>query len=347
MTIPNGTPSGQPSDPRTAPSYSGDPRSGDRTGDGQSASDSKVWLWASAAVLLAVVATGSFLYARYQREQMDRVVAANQSLNASLTQMQDQLQSVTERLSRRIEESRTAPAPTPAPVPTPVVAHKAVSSRPATPPAPRNDPRVDALQTQLAEQQKALAAAREDADRTRADLGETREELNKTRDDWNGRLDSTRDNLSGSIARNHDQLVALEKRGERSYFEFSLDRSKQFQKVGPLSVSLRKVDFKRKSYDVALLVDDFTLQKKSVNLYEPVWVNLNDRPEPVQLIVNHIDKDKIAGYIAAPRYSKSELAPTATNRTALQPSPASQTPSASPTPAASGTAQQAPTQVLQ
>jgi hypothetical protein len=141
--------------------------------------------------------------------------------------------------------------------------------------------------------------------------------------------------------------VALEKRGERSYYEFSLDRSKQFQKVGPLSVSLRKVDFKRKSYDVALLVDDFTLQKKSVNLYEPVWVNLNDRPEPVQLIVNHIDKDKIAGYIAAPRFSKSELASTALNRTPLQPPPVSQTPGVSQTPVGSGTAPQASTQVVQ
>ena len=102
-------------------------------------------------------------------------------------------------------------------------------------------------------------------------------------------------------------------------FEFSLDRSKQFQKVGPLSVSLRKVDFKRKSYDVALLVDDFTLQKKSVNLYEPIWINLEDRPQPVQLVVNKITKDQIQGYISEPKYKKAELGETVSATPAAPP----------------------------
>jgi len=301
--------------------------------DNSASNEPKVWLWASLAIVLACATFGSFLYAQRQRSQLDELALTNRTLNASLTQLQDQLQSVTERLTRRIEEAKPAAAPAPAPVQTRTITHKQSSPKPAQA-EPVRDSRYDTLQVQLADQQKALASTREDVDRTRADLGQTRDDLGKTRDELSGKLDSTRDELNGSlgrtrdelngsIARTHDELVALEKRGERSYFEFSLDRSKQFQKVGPLSLSLRKVDFKRKSYDVSMLVDDFMLQKKSVNLYEPVWINLNDRPEPVQLIVNKIDKDKITGYIAAPKYKKSELGPTAEARppaqTSLQP----------------------------
>jgi hypothetical protein len=90
--------------------------------------------------------------------------------------------------------------------------------------------------------------------------------------------------------------------------------------VGPLSLSVRKVNTKRKSYDLAMFVDDNQLQKKGVNLFEPVWINLQDQSQPVQLVVNQISKDQIQGYIAAPKYKRSELGETAS--TGQQPSPA-------------------------
>jgi hypothetical protein len=238
-----------------------------------------VWGFAGLAIVLAGAALGTFEYAQHQHRQMERIVATNESLNASLTAMQEQLSSVTERLTQRIEAENAARATPPPPAPAPVVR---AARKPAPQPVeavPPKDPRVDVLQGELADQQKALASTRED--------------------------------LDPSVAHTHDELVALEKRGQHNYFEFSLNKSKEFQKVGPLSLELRRVDFKHKSYDVSLLVDDFTLQKKKVNLYEPVWITLNDAPEPVQLIVNQIDKDKISGYIAAPKYRKSELDRTA------------------------------------
>ena len=33
-------------------------------------------------------------------------------------------------------------------------------------------------------------------------------------------------------------MVALRKRGEQNVYEFHLDKSKQFQRVGPLSIAL-------------------------------------------------------------------------------------------------------------
>jgi uncharacterized coiled-coil protein SlyX len=271
--------------------------------------------WAAAAVLLACAALGSFVYAQHQRGRMDELAVTNQTLNASLTQLQEQLQSVTERLNQRIEAETAAKAAPPPPTAATVARTARKPSEPKPVQVAAKDPRVDHLQGQLADQQKALASTREDLDRTRDDLGKTRDELSgkidSNHDEVNGTIGRTRDELNTSIAHTHDELVALQKRGEKNYFEFAISKSKLFQKVGPVSLEVRKVDFKHKSYDVDMLVDDFTLQKRKVNLYEPVWINLTDTPEPVQLIVNQIDKDKITGYLAAPKYRKSELSQTA------------------------------------
>jgi len=102
--------------------------------------------------------------------------------------------------------------------------------------------------------------------------------------------------------------VALEKRGERNYVEFDLTKSRQFQRIGPLPVSLRKADTKHKKYDLALIVDDNELSKKQVNLYEPIWIHTDNGAQPAMVVVNRIEKNLVHGYISTPKYKASELA---------------------------------------
>lgn len=178
------------------------------------------------------------------------------------------------------------PAPTPA---KPSHAKRPAAKRHAT-----VDKRYTQLQNQLNEQQK--------------ELKETQDAVAKNRADLEGSISSTRDELNGSIARTHDELVALEKKGERSYFEFDLSKSKQFQRCGPLTLSLRKADTKHKNYDLAMIVDDNELTKKKVNLYEPIWIHMESGEQPVQIVVNRIGRDLVHGYVSAPKYKPSELA---------------------------------------
>jgi hypothetical protein len=150
-------------------------------------------------------------------------------------------------------------------------------------------------------------------------LADQDRKIRETRQELEGRLSSTKDELNGSIAKTHEELVSLQKRGEREYREFTLPKSKQFQKVGPVSLSLRKADTKRKRYDLEMVVDDIKLQKKSVNLFEPVYVTLADRPQPVELVVNQIGKDQIRGYVSTSKYKKSDLVAADSTRTKLEP----------------------------
>jgi uncharacterized coiled-coil protein SlyX len=279
--------------------------------------DANRWLVIAVVALLGITVV-TFVYGFHQQSMVRQLNAQTATANAAMNQMQGQLNTVTAKLndltvaksSPQATTETTQPtaavasapnedtsikapeaAPTPAPVTSakPAPAKKHVAKRRA----PAVDKKYEQLQAQLAEQQKSLK--------------ETQDEVAKNRSDLEGTINSTRDDLNGSIAKTHEELVALEKRGERSYFEFDLSKSKQFQRVGPLTLSLRKADTKHKNYDVAMIVDDNELQKKKVNLYEPIWIHTETDSQPVQIIVNRIDKDTVHGYISAPKYKPSEL----------------------------------------
>ena len=262
--------------------------------------------WALGVVLVAMVIAGAvgLTYISREKAQLSDLAVANQTLTTSLTELRAQVQSMTAKLDEqaaaaRLEASaRTAPGPSVRPRNPSGAPPRPAGSRPAT------DSRFNQIQSRLEEHEKAIASNREDLNKAHDDL---QGKLDSARNELSGSISSSHDELSGSIARTHDEIVALQKRGERNYYEFTLNKSKEFRRVGPLSLSVRKVDTNRKSYDLAMFVDDNQLQKKSVNLFEPVWIDLQDQSQPVQLVVNQISKDQIQGYISAPKYKRSEL----------------------------------------
>jgi flagellar motility protein MotE (MotC chaperone) len=252
-------------------------------------------------IVLVCCAATLFLLV-WEHQQVQDLAADNGKLAAALGQVQNQLAAVSVKTN-----ALTQPLPRPEaperPLAMPKRAHVTAMHPAAARRRPVDDPRWKQVEEQISNHQKQLAS--------------TREDLAKTRSDLQGTLNSTRDELNGSIARTHEDVVALEKRGERNYYEFSLGKSKKFQRVGPISMSLRKVNFKRKRYNIDLMVDDYQLEKKNVNMFEPVWITVSDRPQPVELVIHSIQKDQVKGYISEPKYRKSEL----TARTAPSPKP--------------------------
>jgi hypothetical protein len=78
---------------------------------------------------------------------------------------------------------------------------------------------------------------------------------------------------------------------------------------------LRKANTKHEYADLEMLVDDFTVSKKHVNIYEPVVFYSGDRKLPVELVINSIAKNHIHGYVSEPKYKPGDLEAMANSST--------------------------------
>jgi hypothetical protein len=270
------------------------------------------WL-AILSVALFASAVFAIGYAIEQNAAVADLKQQNQAMNSAETLLRGQI----DTLSAKVAQMTAPPPATESSASGAAGAASSVAKRPRSAGSVAQDRRVTKMQTQLADQQKALK--------------QTQDDLASARTDLEGKLGTTRDELNGSIAKTHEELVALEKRGERRFYEFDLSKSKRFQREGPIQISLRKADSKHQSYDLMMMVNDHQLSKKKVDLYEPIWLHEGDLSQPVQVVANKIDKDHIHGYVSSPRYGESELATNATQAGADSNSmPISRTSSTSP-----------------
>ena len=246
----------------------------------RAAASANFWLVGLVLVLLAATVF-SFAYGHSEKQTVSQLVGDNQQMSSTISEMRSQLDSLNQKL--------VALTPPPAPPAAQSGAGTAQSGKRAA----ATDRRLKQMQSQLAAQEEALK-------RTQNDVAETRTDLV-------GDLNSTRSELNGSIARTHEELVVLEKRGERNYFEFDAAKSKQFVHAGPLNLTLSKTDTKHANIDLVLLVNDREISKKGVNLYEPVWIYETQDSQPVQVVINKIEKNWAHGYVSAPKYSRADL----------------------------------------
>lgn len=236
-----------------------------------------------AAAVIAVLALciGLFGYAVHERGMVAKVTAQNQQVNSALSDTKGQIETLSAKLNeltaaeqaRQQEQERARVAAT----------HR--NTRVAVQRRHADDARWKKVQSELAAHQQAIDATRSDLTQAKTELG-------------------------SSIARTHDELVVLQRKGERNYYEFDIDKSKQYHATGPVAIKLRKANTKHQYADLQLTVDDAQLDKKHVNLFEPVTFLNTDSGQPVQLVINRITKDHIHGYVAEPKYRASELAST-------------------------------------
>jgi hypothetical protein len=229
-----------------------------------------------AAAMLGLGGLG--IYAEHEHRAVTQASTQNEQMAAELSGTRneiDQLNSKVNALNSLVAASAEPQAP---PVRVVSPAPKAVVHR-----KPNEDSRYKKLQSQVDAQGKAI-------DDTRSDLSNTRTEL------------------TGSIARTHDEVVLLQKKGERNYYEFDIAKSKQFNFEGPMGVRLKKANLKHDYADLELMLDDRSLSQKHVNIYQPVTFYTPDTPQPIELVINSITKDHIRGYVSSPKYRQSELA---------------------------------------
>ena len=166
----------------------------------------KRWLIDFMLVLAVVVL--AFGYGYRQHLKVRHLAAQESVANATIDDLQQQLNNVADKLNNVAAAQQVA------------VGAGVQTTRKQTAKTAGVDKRYKQLQMQLTEQQRQLK--------------ETQDLVAKNQRELEWSLNSRRDELNGSIAKTHEEVVALAKRGERSYFEFDLAKSKEFQRFGPL-----------------------------------------------------------------------------------------------------------------
>jgi septal ring factor EnvC (AmiA/AmiB activator) len=140
-----------------------------------------------------------------------------------------------------------------------------------------------------------VTGAKKDIESTRTDLEATKTKLDRATGDMGV--------MSGLIARNHDDLEELRRKGDRNYYEFTIQKSKQPQRVGPVQISLNKTDQKKSRYTMTVLADDKAIEKRDKTAGEPVqfFVKGGARQTPYEIVVFDVGKNQITGYLSTPK----------------------------------------------
>jgi predicted nucleic acid-binding Zn-ribbon protein len=165
-----------------------------------------------------------------------------------------------------------------------------------------------------------VGGAKKDIEATKTDLEATKGKLERSLGDMNV--------MSGLIARNHDDLDELRRRGDRNYYEFTVQKAKTPQRVGPVQINVSKVDQKKSKYTMVVFVDDRSIEKKDKTAGEPVqfYVKGASRMAPYEIVVFDVGKNQITGYLATPKEGGPGAAASAP-----APAAAAQAPAATPT----------------
>ncbi|HMD44119.1 MAG TPA: hypothetical protein VKH45_13665 [Candidatus Acidoferrum sp.] len=122
-------------------------------------------------------------------------------------------------------------------------------------------------------------------------------DLNKTISD----LNMTKSELGTLIARNHDEIDLLRRKGERDYIEFTIAGKNQPQKVGNMTVELKGTNEKKNRANLVVTMEDKKYEDKNRQTNTPLIFYTTGSHTPEELVINKVSKNQISGYISVPK----------------------------------------------
>ena len=171
--------------------------------------------------------------------------------------------------------------------------------------------RLAAAQTQ---ESKQLAAVTGEIGAVKSDIGTAKADLQKTQSDLaatNAKLERAMGDLgveSGLLARNAQELDVLRHKGERNYYDFTLQKNARMA-VSTVSLVLKKVDPKKSTFTLNVLADDKTIEKKDRTLNEPLQFYSGRDHLLYELVVFTAGKNSIGGYLSTPKDAPKPVTP--------------------------------------
>lgn len=162
----------------------------------------------------------------------------------------------------------------------------------------------DALRQQIGQVQQQASTqfgqVSDELNSTKSDMASTRKDI----DDAKSKLTTAIGDLgvqSGLIARNHEEVEELKRLNERNIYEFKLTKEKLPQHVGPIELTLRKINGKHQTFTIDIIADDRSVERKDKTLEEPIQFYTRTSHVLEEIVVYDVGKDSISGYLSTPK----------------------------------------------
>ena len=230
----------------------------------------------------------------------EQQLAAAQQKNVDLAQKQDalaaRLRATTETLGQSVGMTqKQIDQKTASIMASQAAAARAVSAQTAKLEAEQEaaTKQIGAVATDVSTVKTDVTGAKASIADTQSDLASTKAQLQRTIGDAGV--------MSGLIARNHDELETLKHKGDRNYFEFTLQKGAKPTLLSTIKLQAKKVDDKHSKYTLMVSSDDKNIEKKDKSLDEPVQFYSGKDPALFEIVVNVITKNQISGYLSTPK----------------------------------------------
>lgn len=162
----------------------------------------------------------------------------------------------------------------------------------------------DALRQQIGQVQQQestqFGQVSDELNSTKTDVASTRKDLEDTK----GKLTTAIGDLgiqSGLIARNHEEVEELKRLNQRNIYEFKLSKEKLPQHVGPIQLTLRKINEKHQTFTIDILADDRSVERKDKTVEEPIQFYTRSSHVLEEIVVYDVKKNSISGYLSTPK----------------------------------------------
>ena len=160
---------------------------------------------------------------------------------------------------------------------------------------------------QIAAVNTAVSGVKTDVGAAKTDIAKTQTELQAT----NQKLERTIGDLgvqSGLIAHTSSELDILKHKGDKNYYEFTLQKGKK-QPISTVSLELKKVDAKKSRFTMNVSSDDKTIEKKDRTVGEPLQFYTGRDHLLYEVVVFSADKNSITGYLSTPKNAPKPVTP--------------------------------------
>ena len=151
-----------------------------------------------------------------------------------------------------------------------------------------------ALATKADQQQ--VGSLSQDVTTTKTNLNQTNKTVNTLASD----LSMARSKLGTLIATNHQDIVALQKLGDRDYYEFTLNQNDR-KTVGGVGLELRHASTRHHTFNMDMFYNDMKVTRKNLAVDQPVFFAPKDAHNFYELVVYQMGSRVVRGYVSTPK----------------------------------------------